>query len=574
MSHLLFGLFNFVRRKLFLFGFIVLILMSVNWVKNEWGDIQRIREELPSLQESKKDVDAYRATLADAVMSKARLLSNATVEQLDQRISSLDDEIGQLKKQQESRSALSVVAKVHAAPEQLTNAVKRSLTIEMLRQERDYVSGMRDYVKTLGNRKEEERKLTLLQQEQLATESALQNKRKQQAAFEANAGFMVKIPFTDANEQQKKLNQQVTALREANDLAQKAFVAQQTRLSRLPALDIPAEFKIDEASIAAIVLPIQEQVVRAENLAAQSYAWQGYQVVQPWLAMAFAIVLGWVLLVALSRTLFYFVLAPLAARRPPIVLTPLEQSEHQAADTGPAGQASNLLISAISKTVKLPPGCELLLRPDYSQSQPESVSASTKILFDWSRWLTSIAANLWMLKRMYATEEVEIVVSSTKNPLDEVALLEVAEGRAFVIHPRGLVGLMYKAGQRPQIRSHWRIGSLHAWLTLQLRYLSFDGPVTLIVKGCRGVRLESALDARIINQDATLGFSANTVYATIRAEPFIPYLMGKQALLHDKFAGANAYCLYEEVPRNGNPNQQRQNPLEVILNVGMKAFGI
>lgn len=574
MSHLLFGLFNFVRRKLFLFGFIVLILMSVNWVKNEWGDIQRIREELPSLQESKKDVDAYRATLADAVMSKARLLSNATVEQLDQRISSLDDEIGQLKKQQESRSALSVVAKVHVAPEQLTNAVKRSLTIEMLRQERDYVSGMRDYVKTLGNRKEEERKLTLLQQEQLATESALQNKRKQQAAFEANAGFMVKIPFTDANEQQKKLNQQVTALREANDLAQKAFVAQQTRLSRLPALDIPAEFKIDEASIAAIVLPIQEQVVRAENLAAQSYAWQGYQVVQPWLAMAFAIVLGWVLLVALSRTLFYFVLAPLAARRPPIVLTPLEQSEHQAADTGPAGQASNLLISAISKTVKLPPGCELLLRPDYSQSQPESVSASTKILFDWSRWLTSIAANLWMLKRMYATEEVEIVVSSTKNPLDEVALLEVAEGRAFVIHPRGLVGLMYKAGQRPQIRSHWRIGSLHAWLTLQLRYLSFDGPVTLIVKGCRGVRLESALDARIINQDATLGFSANTVYATIRAEPFIPYLMGKQALLHDKFAGSNAYCLYEEVPRNGNPNQQRQNPLEVILNVGMKAFGI
>ena len=229
MSHLLFGLFNFVRRKLFLFGFIVLILMSVNWVKNEWGDIQRIREELPSLQESKKDVDAYRATLADAVMSKARLLSNATVEQLDQRISSLDDEIGQLKKQQESRSALSVVAKVHAAPEQPTNAVKRSLTIEMLRQERDYVSGMRDYVKTLGNRKEEERKLTLLQQEQLATESALQNKRKQQAAFEANAGFMVKIPFTDANEQQKKLNQQVTALREANDLAQKAFVAQQTR---------------------------------------------------------------------------------------------------------------------------------------------------------------------------------------------------------------------------------------------------------------------------------------------------------------------------------------------------------
>lgn len=484
MSHLLSGLFKFVRGKLLLFGFIVLILMSMNWVKNEWGNIQRIREELPSLQQSKKDVDDYRVMLADAISSKARQLSNGTAEQFDERILSLDNEISRLQKEQENEPALSVVAKgMHAVPEQLTNAVKRSLTMEMLRQERDYVSSMREFVKTLGNRKEEERKLTLLEQEQLATESALQNKLKQQAAFEANAGLMVRIPFTDANEQQKKLNQQVTALREANGVARRAFLTQQARLGRLPALSIPAEFKIDETRIAAILHPLQGQVVRAENLAAQSYAWQAYQVVQPWLAMAFAIVLGWVLLMALSRTLFYFVLAPLAARRPPIVLTPLEQSEHEADSTGQAGQASNSVISAVSKTVKLVPGCELLLRPDYCQSQPENVSASTKLLFDWSRWLTSIAANLWMLKRMHATEEVEIVVSSTTSTLDEVALLDIADGKAFVIHPRGLVGMMYKTGQRTQIRSHWRIASLHAWLTLQLRYLSFDGPVTLIVKG-------------------------------------------------------------------------------------------
>lgn len=54
-----------------------------------------------------------------------------------------------------------------------------------------------------------------------------------------------------------------------------------------------------------------------------------------------------------------------------------------------------------------------------------------------------------------------------------------------------------------------------------LRYLSFEGLVTLIVKGCRGARLESASTGRTISQDATLGFSTNARYATLRAEPFI-----------------------------------------------------
>ncbi len=143
-----------------------------------------------------------------------------------------------------------------------------------------------------------------------------------------------------------------------------------------------------------------------------------------------------------------------------------------------------------------------------------------------------------------------------------------------MLQPRGLVGIIHKAGQRPNIRSHWRVGTLHAWLTLQLRYLAFEGPVTLIVKGCRGVRLESASNGRTISQDATLGFSTNAMYATVRADPFIPYLRGRQSLFHDKFNGQDAYYLYEEVPRNARPDGQRRNPLEVLVDASLKAFGI
>src|SRR3712207_7229235 len=65
-----------------------------------------------------------------------------------------------------------------------------------------------------------------------------------------------------------------------------------------------------------------------------------------------------------------------------------------------------------------------------SQSQPVDVRASTKLLFDWRRWLTSIAAHLWMLKRLRSSVPAEIVVSSSIDPLDEVALLELADRKS------------------------------------------------------------------------------------------------------------------------------------------------
>jgi hypothetical protein len=111
-------------------------------------------------------------------------------------------------------------------------------------------------------------------------------------------------------------------------------------------------------------------------------------------------------------------------------------------------------------------------------------------------------------------------------------------------------------------------------MTLQLRYLSFEGPVTLIVKGCRGVRLEAAASGRTISQQATLGFSAGTAYSTVRNEPFWPYLLGEQPLLQDRFEGPEAYYLYEEVPRRARDGTTRRSPVEALVDAALKAFGV
>lgn len=53
----------------------------------------------------------------------------------------------------------------------------------------------------------------------------------------------------------------------------------------------------------------------------------------------------------------------------------------------------------------------------------------------------------------------------------------------------------------------------------------------LIIKGCRGVRMERAGEERSINQAATIGFSANLVYAPSRCDTFVPYLLEASKLV-------------------------------------------
>lgn len=102
----------------------------------------------------------------------------------------------------------------------------------------------------------------------------------------------------------------------------------------------------------------------------------------------------------------------------------------------------------------------------------------------------------------------------------------------------------------------------------------FHGPVTLIVKGCRGVRIERADEGCSINQAATIGFSANVGYASRCSETFFGYLSGKQPLLHDSFAGADGKYVYQEMPHAFGRVGMTGRGLEGVTDALLKVFGI
>jgi len=125
-----------------------------------------------------------------------------------------------------------------------------------------------------------------------------------------------------------------------------------------------------------------------------------------------------------------------------------------------------------------------------------------------------------------------------------------------------------------RITRHWRLGTLNAWLTLQLRFLVFHGPATLLVKGARGVRLERADGGRAVNQSATLGFGANVAYSQVRTETFFPYLSGRQALFNDRFSALDGACLYEETTGYGRDKGPAGRQLEGLVDALLKILGL
>lgn len=283
------------------------------------------------------------------------------------------------------------------------------------------------------------------------------------------------------------------------------------------------------------VQQLSGQIAHLDEKLARSTVSRVAEVVRQELPTALLVLLAILLTPTAIKAFLYFVVAPLAQRRPPLRLLP-----------DAAGRITASASSAVSIPVVLKEDEELLVHAGYLQSSPLHAQKSTKWLLDPGIPLSSLLSGMYMLTRIHSSGPEPVVVSATRDPLGELGIVELEEGAALACQPRALVGVAQQRGRPVRITRHWRFG-LQGWLTLQLRFLVFHGPGRLILKGCRGVRVERPGGGRLISQAATLGFSARLAYSTTRCETFVPYWAGKEELFKDLFSGDGVY-VYEELP--------------------------
>ena len=237
------------------------------------------------------------------------------------------------------------------------------------------------------------------------------------------------------------------------------------------------------------------------------------------LPLAFTVLAGVILTPVLIKAFLYFCIAPLISKTKPVVVVSKSCGE---VEVGP---------SSVSIPILLAPNDELIVHSDFLQAAGAGPGKRTRWLLSWRMPFTSIAAGLYLMVsvRNRNNGESRVTISPKENLFDMICDVRISEGSSAVIYPRSLVGIVMRNGVAPRITRHWHLANLHSWITFQFRYLVIHGESHFLMKGCRGVRAErvETATARMQDQGATLGFTANLCYSGVRCETFIDYLRGR-----------------------------------------------
>ncbi len=209
----------------------------------------------------------------------------------------------------------------------------------------------------------------------------------------------------------------------------------------------------------------------------------------------------------------------------------------------------------------------------FLQSTSDVGPKSTRWLLDMHHPFTSIAAGLTFLVRIRGEGE-QTTISATHDPFAEVTVLALPAGASCVLQPRALAAVAQPIEHPLRMTSHWRLLSLNAWLTLQLRFLVFHGPARLVLKGGRGIRIERAEQGRIFGQDQVVGFSTDLGYAVTRSETFWPYFLGREPLLKDRVTAGGGVLILEEAPMAARRSGRTPRGIEGAIDAAMKVFGL
>jgi hypothetical protein len=548
---------------------IITILLGYNLLRDEFAKLETLEIEQANLHKFKKQLKDHRDKYAKELLTYIPP-PGALPTRFAEQIKLLKSEINT---KQTSRQRLwddHPVERHLPTSGSFRQIATLDIEISYLQQVLNYTSSLYTII---AGPIEAKRQIDALQASSNNLATQIYQNRKEQWELSQRAPVLWQIPFTDASRRMKRFEEGARLLQIKKDKDDAEIVRQQGVLQLLQKRTPPSPLTIDHGQANRISQSLDDRL-EANDKQLQGSSLQKYlRPVKAVLPNALLILLLALFSPFLVKAITYYLIAPIAQRRAPLQLLP-DSSGIISTSTGSIGnQFGSAAPSRVSLSLAIDEQSELLVLPSYLQGMPLSAKSDTKWLLDWSMPLTSFIAGMYRLTRIRPNTEEHITVSSSTDPLTEFSLLEIPVGSALVLQPRCLVGIIQTLDDKLNITRHWIFNSLGAWLTLQFRYIVFHGPAKLIVKGCRGVRIEPAITGRTVNQAATLGFSANLNYSVARNETFWSYYFGERELFNDSWQG-DGCCIHAETPHPGDHSGFFGRGLQGIVDSFLKIFGI
>ncbi len=548
---------------------IIIILLGYNFLSAEYAKFETLEREQSLLHKLKSELESIRDTVAKELPSRIPK-PGTPLNLLADRIKSLESEIGNKQAARQKLWDDHPIERYVPTSNTFRQIASLDIEIAFLQQSLVYVRNLHSFG---AGPAEAERQIKWFQAGSYKLADQIYQNKKAQWELSKRAPLIWRVPYTPAYREMEQLEEGERLLQSSMDQHDAEIARQQGILQTFQKLPRPGPLVLDHAPANRTIQPVHDRLSENDKQLEGSNFRKFMRPVKEVLPTALWI-LGLALLSPLLvKAITYYLIAPVAARRPPIQLLP-ESSGRISTSIGAAGSESGQTMpSRVSLPLTLDERSELLILPSYLQGMPLNAKSDTRWLLDWSMPLTSLVAGMYRLTRIRPNSEERITVSSSTDPLAEFSLLDVPAGSALVLQPSCLVGIVQTRGEQLKITRHWRFGNVGAWLTLQFRYIVFHGPAKLIVKGCRGVRVEPAITGRTVNQAATLGFSANLDYSVARNETFWSYYFGERELFNDSWRG-DGCCVHAETPHPDDHSGLFGRGLQGIVDTFLKIFGI
>ncbi len=558
----------------------VVVVFAILWlgalVVAKFQQLKQLGQTVIELQSIEAGVEVEAARASTETQARIDELDQAAQATVEGRVQALNEEVKHLSGQLPS-AAQRAIAIARGDMKTIADWASKEVTIRVRQEERDVLARVLDFRSKLGEyerwMREGPAELERVRLEHVADLEEIARLDKAIAQLTQDHPYLVHVPLTESNVELNRLRAERKAKTEHTHALKAQHDERSTLLRSLHKPKHPGTL-LQELKIGPVLEELRGGLVEREAKLKQDWLWRviNFDFNTTDLVKTAVIIVAVATATAFGiKLLFFYVLAPIATRRPAVALLPHSGGRVLTARDLPCDASP--ATSSVSCRVTIDSSNELLVHPEYLQSLPNACETRTQWILNRHIPLSSIAAGLCALTRMRAQTPQTVVVSSTRDPLSEVCLITIPQGSSAVLLPRHIVGVIQARGAPPRITRHWRLFNLHAWLTLQLRYLVIHGPVTLVVKGCRGVRVEAAEAGRSLNPAATMGFSANLSYASRRCETLFSYLSGQQPLLNDSFAGGSGYYIYQEMPYQRRGGFFGRG-LEGLLDTVLKPLGI
>ena len=530
------------------------------------------RELVGRLEAGRAQLEKDAAEQTERVIRELRNAPARSAASIERRIAEIGREI--TRKTQQRRSSVQRAVSLLSG-EGFKDDIRNEIDIQLLTAERDALQRLRTQLDSLQpSIGDAALQFVQARKRTLSTWHAYRAKKKELEEYEDANALLIWIPGSKAWQRAAELRRDVTRSFDDYDAAGKDFYAARDRWRKARAARRADVTQVEAASQSA--LGALDELIATKRAALES-AHRQAQRFRGSVRRVFVDALWILVLVTLTpvaiKAFWYWIVAPMASRRPPIRLRAPVAAPRSGDPPSPASAPVNEKASALSQELTIGDHEELLVHPNFLQSSTNRGRKDTRWLLSWAYPFTSIAAGMVVLTRIRATGADTIVVSSTTDPFSEVGVISLAEGTALVLQPRNLIGIVQTIDRPIRIRRRWLFG-LSAWITFQFRYLIFEGPGKLILQGRRGIRVEHARRGRSIDQRATIGFSPSLDYSPRRSETFGAYLLGMRGLFNDNFSGSPGFYVYEEMPYFGSRSGITGRGLEGLTDGLLKVFGI